>query len=223
MKRIATALAIAILVGVVVFRIAFPTYDYRYRLHLALEIDGKPYSGSSVVDVSWSCGPKIADSGCSATLAGQATAIDLGSKGVLVATLHSGEFASAIPVRGVDASFLCANAFGNQSTHKELSSLPRLAGKRALSHDNFPCLLWFPKPEDPKSVTRVDLETISSQIDPTASFSEAAVEITRDPIVIDITTKLPWLAGLLREKSGAVTVSPGRINLIHNMFVGEAT
>jgi hypothetical protein len=223
MKRFVAALLISALATLVVYQLAFPTFTYRYRLHLTLEIDGKAYTGSSVIEVSWSCGPKIADSGCGARLAGQATAVELGSREVLVATLHSGEVANPM-IHGTDATFLCAKAFGNQSTHEELSSLPELAGARTLSRDNFPYLLWFPKPEDPKSATRVDFGTVSSLIDPTAHFSEATVEITRDPIVIDIATKLPWLASLLREqKSGLVFLSPGRINLINVMFVGEAT
>ena len=68
MKRIVTALATAVLVGVVALGATFPTYDYGCRLHLTLEIDGKPYIGSSVIEVSYSCGSKIPDTeGCAGT------------------------------------------------------------------------------------------------------------------------------------------------------------
>ena len=88
LKWAAIGFAIIIAVAVIAYKMAFPTYSYRYRLHLAVEIEGKVHAGSSVIEVDWSCGLKIADSGCGATLDGQATVIDLGARGVLVALLH---------------------------------------------------------------------------------------------------------------------------------------
>jgi hypothetical protein len=218
MKRLGVFAAV-IAVAVVTYKMAFPSYSYRYRLQLTLEIEGKPYTGSSVIEVSWSCGPKIADSGCAATLGGQATMIDLGSRGVLVATLYSG--GSGTPT-GTDAVFLCAIAFGNGSTHQELPTLSRLSGRRDLSPKDFPHLIWFPDRADRKSATRITLENLSSTIDPTAHFTAGSVEITRDWIVIDVADKLPWYPDLRREQKGkGITTWPGQLNLVHNMFVGE--
>jgi hypothetical protein len=224
MKWAGSALLVVIAVAVAIYKMAFPNYTYRYQLNLALEIEGQIYTGSSVIEVSWSCGMKIADSGCGAVLDGQATLVDLGPRGVLIATLHSGVRVGPTSAGyGTDAIFLCANAFGNRSTFGELPALPELSGRRDLSPANFPYLVWLPHPDDPKSARELTPASISPTIDPTAHFVEAFVEITRDPVVIDIDRKLPWFPALLREQRGKLIVSkPHQFQLIYDMFVGEA-
>jgi len=223
MKRVGVALLVVIAISVLAFRTFFPNYSYRYRLQLELELDEKIYRGSSVIEVNWACGPKRTDAArCVATIAGQAAAIDLGTRGILLATLRPGERNIPASQLGVDAVFLCAEAFGNHSSDNELPALSRLTGRRKLSPENFPYLVWFPNPANPKSVRKLTLGNISNAIDPTAHFTEAFVEITADPIVIDIATKLPWFPALLREQKGKLLISPPtQLQLIYNMFVGE--
>ncbi|MBR1209883.1 hypothetical protein [Bradyrhizobium sp. JYMT SZCCT0180] len=222
MKWLAILLAF-IATGVVIFKLNFPTYSYRYRLQVSLSLDEKVYTGSSVIEVVWECGPKIAGLGrCAAYLGGQAAVIDLGSRGVVVATLRTGENILPIPDGAIDAVWFCANAFGNQSTDAELPALPRLTGRRGLAPSNFPRLIWFANPADPNSAKKITIENVRNTIDPTARFTEAFVEITRDPIVVDIATKLPWYPALLLAQKGKLVIStPGQFQLIYNMFVGE--
>ena len=223
LKWFGVTLGILVAVAVIAFKSTFPSYPYRYRLHLTLELEGRAHTGSSVIQVNWECGPKYSGLGrCAARLAGEATVIDLGPRGALVATLRTGDTVIPIPDGAVDAVFLCANAFGNQSTDEELPVLSRLSGRRSLSPLNFPRLLWFPDAADSKSARRITLESISSTIDPTARVTEAFVEITRDPVVIDISSKLPWYPALEKAQKGkAVTSWPGQFQLVYNMFVGE--
>jgi hypothetical protein len=223
MKWLAILVAL-IAAAVVIFKANFYTYSYRYRLQMALSIDGKVHTGSSVIEVTWECGPKIADSGpCGPSdLRGQAAVVDLGDRGVVVATLRTGDTISPVPDGAVDAVFLCANAFGKRSTYEELPTLPRLKGRRELSPDNFPRLLWFPNPADPKSVKKITVGDVANSLDPTARFTEAFCEITNDPIVANIAEKLPWYPALEREQKGrGITSFPGRFQLVYNMFVGE--
>src|ERR1700752_700564 len=127
---------VIIAVGVVAYKMAFPSYSYRYRLQISLSVDEKVYTGASVIEVTWNCGPEVTGLGrCISSLGGQAVVIDLGSRGAVVATLRSGEYVTPIPDGAVEAVWLCANAFGNPSTHKELPGLPSLTGRRALSPD----------------------------------------------------------------------------------------
>jgi hypothetical protein len=58
---------------------------------------------------------------------------------------------------------------------------------------------------------------------PTARFTEAFVEITDDPIVIDIPNKFPWFSELKRlQRLGQGPLShPGKFQLVHIMFVGD--
>jgi hypothetical protein len=217
---------LAILLGVVVavyavYKLNFPTYSYRYRLQLAVELDGKVHTGSSVIEVRWDCGPHVAGlAQCSPSLGGQATVVNLGPRGVVVATLFSGENISPVPDGAVDAVWFCANAFGNQSTTAELPKLPGLVGRRPLAPNNFPRLVWFSNPTDPKSARKVTIGNVASILDPTARFIEAYVEITRDPMVVDIAKTLPWYPAMLEAQKGIYSES-GRFQLMYRMFVGE--
>lgn len=223
MKWLGFVVALA-LVGYAAFKLTFPTYSYHYRLQLSLSIDEKVYTGSSVIKVTWECGPKIAGLGqCAPSLGGQATIIDLGSRGAVVATLRSGENISPIPDGAVDAVWLCANAFGNHSTNEELRALPHLTGRRDLSPSNLPRLVWFADPTDMRSAQKITVSNVASALGPTARFTEAFVEITKDPIVVDIPEKLPWFSELRRlQKEGRGQLSKsGQFQLVYNMFVGE--
>lgn len=213
-----------ILIAVIAYTSSHSNYSYRYRLGLTISIDNTNYVGSSVIEVKWECGPRVADSGrCGPSLGGQAALVDLGSRGVVVATLRTGENITPVPDGAVDAVWLCANAFGNHSTNEELPGLERLQGRRDLSPSNFPRLVWFANPADVKSAQKITVENMAQALGPGARFTEAFVEITRDPIVIDIESKLPWLPELRRlQREGKLpSVKTGQFKLVYNMFVGE--
>ncbi|MEH2565162.1 hypothetical protein [Bradyrhizobium sp. AZCC 2289] len=223
MKWLGVLLAVAVAV-IVIYKVNYPSYSYRYRLQVSIAVDEKIYTGSSVIEVVWDCGPKIAGLGrCAPSLGGPATLIDLGAHGVIVATLRSGENISPTPDGAIDAVWLCASAFGYRSTNEELPALPHLTGRRNLSVSNLPRLVWFVNPADMKSAQKVTFLNVASVFDPTAHFTEAFVEITRDPIVVDIPNKLPWFSELRRlQKEGKGTLSKsGQFQLVYNMFVGE--
>jgi hypothetical protein len=211
--------------AVVTYKVNHPTYSYRYRLQISLSVDGKVHTGSSVIEVTWECGPKIADSGpCGPVLRGQATVIDLGARGIVVATLITGDSVSPTPDGAISAVFLCANAFGNNSTYEELPALPRLTGRRSLSPSNFPRLVWFSNPADPKSAKKITVEDVANVIDPTARFTEAFVEITNDPIVVDIRKALPWLGPLESKPPGSnIIYLPNNLGLNRYLFIGDAS
>jgi hypothetical protein len=156
-------------IAVIAYTSSHTNYSYRYRLGLAISIDGKIHAGSSVIEVKWECGPRVADSGrCGPSLGGQATLVDLGSRGVVVATLHTGENITPVPDGAVDAVWLCANAFGNHSTNEELPGLQRLQGRRDLSPSNFPRLVWFANPADVKSAQKITIENMAQALGPGA-------------------------------------------------------
>src|SRR4030081_2076305 len=104
----------------------YPNYTYRYRLTMAIEIDGKVHSGSSVIQVTWAGGPEFGDVGAyHPHIRGKAVFIDVAPRGAIVATLGhpwtDGGSGAAL--------WLAAHAFGNNSTTEELPQLPRLRGR----------------------------------------------------------------------------------------------
>jgi hypothetical protein len=223
MKWALAILAILIAIGAVAYKLTFSTYSYRYRLTIAVKVDGQVHTGSSVIQVTWECGPRVADTGgCGSTLGGQATVVDLGARGLLAATLRTGEHVLPVPEGAVDATFLCAKAFGNGSSLKELPALVRLTGRRDLSPDNFPRLVWFPDPDNPKSAMKVTPATIPTVVGGDARIESAFVEITRDQAVVDIARKLRWYPALAKDqKENPPLVMPTQFYLYYRMFVGE--
>lgn len=84
------AVCTAALIGGAVawWKINYPTYIYRYRLTIALEVDGKVHTGSSVIEVIWKGGPEFGDVGpYHPNVRGQGVWIDLGSRGIAIATM----------------------------------------------------------------------------------------------------------------------------------------
>lgn len=223
----AIALIVAFMVGAAIlwFPLNYPGYSSRYRLTVAIETDGKIHTGSSVIEVRWAGQPYIQGAGSYfPRIFGQAAVIDLGPKGAVVATLNNGELYGIAPDGAVDAAFLAARAFGNGSTYEELPQLPQLIGRRELNKDNLPRFIWLANPADPSTARKLTAEEIPALLGPTARLSAAYVEITRDPIVVDIQNKLPWYPELeRRQKYRSVLSRPGEFQLVYNMFVGDGS
>ena len=180
----------------------YPNYSYRYRLTVKIEVDGKIHSGSSVIEVTWHGGPEIGDVGrYTPTLKGQAALVDLGDKGVIVAALVNGEgYGRPAQVFGPWGTlWLVPRAFGLGTSVDELKDWSPPLDKRRLEADNMPLLLWFPDPKDPTSGQTIAPSEISRSLGPSARLVGAFVEITRDPIALDIGEKLPWVAKLSRK------------------------
>lgn len=221
---------IALLIGgaIVWWKINYPTYSYRYRLTLAIEIDGKVHAGSSVIEIVWGGGPEIGDVGhYHPSIRGQAPLVDLGPHGAVIATLINSDYG-----RAADGTYsviwIAARAFGNDSTNQELPKLPHLTGLRHLSPDNMPQLVWFSNISDPSTARKITPADIPELFGPNARLSNATVEITSDPIVIDINKKLPWYKNKklpwykdLREpRNHGVMYLPGGFALADTMFIG---
>ena len=226
------ALGVALLIGGAVawWQIKYPTYSYRYRLSLAIEADGKVHTGSSVIEIIWSGGPEIGDVGpYHPTIRGQATLVNLGNNSAIVAPLLNGESYGPAPDGALSALWIVPRAFGTNSALEQLPDLPRLTGRRQLSANNMPRLIWFADVADPKTARKVlATEIPGALVDPNgvakpkARLIDAYVEITRDPIVVDIDKKLAWYNNMAaRQKSTGVLGRPFEFQLSYPMFVGE--
>jgi len=222
--KVLSIIVACLLGGVVLFKLVYPTYSYRYRLNIAFEVDGKVHSGSSVIEVTWTGGPEFGDVGpYHPTVRGQAVFIDLESRGAIVATLINGESYGTSSDGAVNALWLAAKAFGNRSTNNELPLLPRLRGRRTLTPDNMPRLIWFSDIRDPRTAHKLLVKGIDKTLGPTARLADTSVEITRDPITIDVDKKLPWYEVLKRPlAAGLIPVEYG-FTLSKTMFVGDGS
>jgi hypothetical protein len=83
-----------------------------------------------------------------------------------------------------------------------------------------PRLVWLANVTDEKSARALAVGDLTELFGPTARLDAAFVEITSDPIVIDIDRKLPWYRALAdRQKNGIIT-GP-HFELVYSMFVRD--
>jgi hypothetical protein len=190
------ALVLSLAALMAAYKYFYPTYSYRYRLTVNVEVDQVLHSGSSIIEVTWYAHflPELVS--FSSELRGQATLVDLGNRGVVAATLINGEDYGPAKDGAWGAVWIAARAFGLDSTIDQLPRLPNLSGKRVLAPDDLPRFLWFSNPQDPATARKILVQEFPTVLGPPVRFAGASVEITSDPIVIDIRSKLPWLKSL---------------------------
>lgn len=193
-------IGILLVVGMMVlwFWALFPTASYRYRLTVAVEVDGQVRSGSSVIEVWYRFYPEFMwpiDGMYTLRVFGEAAAVEVGPRGALVATLGGGRDQTA-----VSAYFLAGRAlqpFAVQSsgwyaaTLDRVRALSQMTESADLTPDNMPLFVWFADKSDPELGREVKPGNFSSVIGDQARLVSAKVQITNDPIVIDIPEKLP--------------------------------
>jgi len=219
---VAVILALCAAGAVIWLRTAYPVYSYRYRLTIEIQLSNRLHTGSSVIEVNWVGQPRLGDiPSFLPSIRGQAALINLGAKGVIVAVLHPDQ-SSRTPNGPRDAAVLAARAFDNQSTRRELAELSKLSGKRPLAADNMPQLVWFANANEMTSARKVAPSEIPAVLGADARLAAASIEITGDPVVVDIDRKLPWLRGMIDyQNAHADLVREGDFVLAANMFVGE--
>jgi hypothetical protein len=202
----------------------YPNYTYRYRLTVNIEVDGKLHSGTSVIEVTWHGGPEFGDVGSySPTIRGQAPVVDLEARGVVVATLIAEDWGWHNSNAGYGALWLVPRAFGDEKGGDHAMH-PTLRGKRELAFDNLPRFLWLSNPQDPTTAKTLLVDDIPSVFGPTARLAGAFVEITSDPLVIDIRQKLPWIKTLEERPPGeGVLYLPNKLGISRYMFIGDAS
>lgn len=194
------AIVLLILIGVVfgLYKWNFPTASYRYRLTVAVEVNGQIHSGSSVIEVRYRFNPQFLSvmfGMYDINVKGQAAVVDLGTPGVLVAALGDNSDPST-----VSAAFLAARAFqasaqqghgSYEATLDRVRALSQMRGAVPLAPNNMPPLIWFPSRTNPRSGRAVRANDLGTVIGNDAKLVSAEVAITHDPINIDIPKKLP--------------------------------
>ncbi len=216
-------LALGIGAMVIAYNYFYPTHSYRYRLTVNIEVGGKVHSGSSVIEVTWRGHPEIPEAGSySPELRGQAALVDLGSHGVVVATLLNGESYGPAEDGAWGAIWIVPRAFGVRDSNDGLADLPRLRGKRDLAPNNLPRFIWLGNPQDPTTAQKILVQNFPAVFGPSVRFAGAAVEITNDPLVVDIRDKLPWLKSLEQKPPGEnIIYLPNKLAVSRYLFIGD--
>lgn len=221
MKRFLFVVLLVLFATAATYKFFYPTYSYRYRLTVNIEADGVIHSGSGVIEVVWYAHFLPSLVSFSPELGGQAALVDLDNRGVVVATLFNGEDYGPAKDGALGAIWLAALAFGNNSTLEELPALEKLRGKRDLAPDELPRFLWFSNPRDPMTARKILVQDFPTLLGPSARFTGASVEITNDPLVINIRDKLPWLKSLEQmPPSRNIIYLPNNFPIRRDLFIG---
>lgn len=195
-------------------RSAFPSETVRYRLTLEAESDGKPVSGSGVIqvkqyDTTRSFGPI---GGAGAEVTGEAVALDLGSKGLVFALLHGpvlGLLEDGRPGPLLLKTF--ADVFGREvDPLKKIRILQRERPRREMPLKPIPMLVRFRNISEPASVEQIHPDNFAAALGPGTSLLRVTIEITDDPVTSAIDARLPWLADL--KKGGSLDGSRSAVS-----------
>lgn len=208
-KWLAIVAAVAVIVAV--FAALFPSATVRYRLTLEAEVDGKPATGSGVIEVTYRANPRIL--GASAQFVtevrGEAVVLDLGQRGTLFALLKGGEDTRS------GAEWIVLRAFNfpggalPSPVEKGIGDVRKLSGKVELPLKSLPLLVRFREINDPTTIEKVDPLNLEKSFGPGVKLARATLEIvpagvwpfswfgiTGEPITNKTEKKLNWLKGL---------------------------
>lgn len=211
----AFALACAGLYGLYVWK--YPTYKLRYRIAIAVEVDGHVHQASSVIEgrISKQIQFLTSVNPLGYSERGDAIFLDLGKSRNLVALLATGEFAERPGFIHIVLSHFKLNLWDD----RQLAQVPNLRGKWRLDGNDRPTLVTFSDPADRATARTVKPNEFDQVFGKNVRWRGATVEVTTDSISWGIESHLPWVPQLTSGLSGASTLThPGKFTLNGTYF-----
>jgi hypothetical protein len=177
---------------------AYPSATIRYRLTLTVAADGAEHTGSGVIQVTYGKNVRLLVGGAEIyiQIKGEAVAVDIPGRGTLFAALHAGASRRSNP------EWFVLNTFGfpggglGRPVESGLNRLRTLTGRVELAPGDLPLLVRFRDIDDPKTVERIDPESLAATFGRGVSLKQQTIEITRDPVTTGIEKRLTWLTRL---------------------------
>jgi hypothetical protein len=172
------------------YKVNYPTYTYRFRLAIAVDVGGETKTAASVIEVEAVMRPMpIIFSLVNLYVHGDAVFLDLGNGRNVVALLACNPDGTQGCIED-----LVPNEFGITEL-KNLAKLETLRGSRELTGRFIPTLVTFRDLNDPKSASVVPPDQFEQTFGPDVHFKRAWIEMTSDPVTRGIEKKLPWWSG----------------------------
>jgi hypothetical protein len=176
------------------YKISYPTYIYRYRLSIAVDVDGQTKTASSVIEVVNVTQPKFGSAGPIATQAvGDAVFLDLGANRHVIAILGWG------PNGGTDYAGLLVPTLFHVGGEANFPKWETLRGSRELTGKYIPTLVTFVDLNNPDSARVIEPDSVvnpdafAKAFGPGVHFKRAWIEMTADPVTHGIEEKMPML------------------------------
>ena len=184
-----TVLVLACIIGGAIawYKISYPTYTYRFRLAIAVDVGDETKTASSVIEVRTVTRPmSVIFSPINIYVYGDAVFVDLGAKGNVIALLACGPDGTESCV-----GTLVPEEFGIAGV-KNFPQLETLRGSRELTGKFMPTLITFADLTDPKSARVVRPDQFEQVFGPDVHFKRMWIEMTTDPVTRGIEKNLPW-------------------------------
>lgn len=190
---------IALLIGgaIVWWQTTYPTYTYRYRITIDVEVDGAIKTGSSVIEVTrrWDPVPGRPISHYSTSARGEAAFVDLGKgRNVIVLLASEGGKNTDFPKYIVSEHFKLAGGAEDLSKYRSLNGRWLLDPATLLSNQ-LPTMIRFRDLNDPLSAETVHGYEFPKIFGADVRPPTISVEMTGDPLTSGIEQKLPWWNG----------------------------
>jgi len=194
-------------------KIVYPSYTYRQRMIVEVEVDGQLRTGSSVVEIMVRKQPKIGDSLTAvAYVRGEAVFVDLGQGRNVIALLAAGP-------DGKDTDYprrLVTRVFGVSYEDRDLPKLAALRDRSILSGEVLPTFVTFADLNDPKTARVVQPREFEKVLGANVHFKGAWIEMTDAPLTNEIEGKLPHILQKIREEDKLIHIErlgdPFRVN-----------
>jgi hypothetical protein len=232
------ALFIAVLIGggFAWYKINYPTYTFRYRMTVEVDVDGVVHSGSSVIEVSINRQPPFGSAPPYVPhIRGEAVFVDLGEGRNVIALLAAGPRAENVNYSDSIVPGLFDLPF------KDWAKLSDLRGTREVPVSRMPTFVTFTDLNEPKSARVLAPGEFEQVFGPGVHFRRAFVEmvpagtwpfsalgwprdLAGEPVTRGIFQRLPWLAGFKGYSGGQGQPDWSRPekNLTGNLFTRGA-
>ena len=215
MRKFGIFLVVAALLiagGVAWYRHAYPTYTYRFRLAIAVDVGGQAKTASSVIGVrtvTQPLSPMV--SPIRNEVHGNAVFLDLGLGRNVVALLGCNPNGTQDCIES-----LVPSEFGISGL-KNLPQLENLRGVRELTGKFMPTLVTFGDLTDPESARVVAPDRFEQVFGPDVHFNRIWIEMTTDPVTKGIEREMPMLVSH-RDSMRRAYSDPSRFTAQYHLF-----
>jgi hypothetical protein len=191
-------IAVCIVSFIIWYRIAYPTYTYRYRMTVEVPVDGQVKTGASVIEVRVSKQPKIGSAPAQVSrVRGDAVFVDLGNGRNVIALLASGP-------DGKDTDYpynIVPELFKLTLDDRDLVKLPTLSGSRDVPSNYLPTFVTFVDIGNSKSARLVKPNEFENVFGPGTRLGSVRVEMTTQPVTYGIEKSIPKIIETLRDEA----------------------
>jgi hypothetical protein len=197
------------------FYISYPFGSWRYRMTIVVDTPEGERKGSVVREVVAHTEPRIIPEQGGAyahILQGEAIAIDLGKRGLLFGLMRGGNYDYEYPTHILLDAFPPPGA-QNKYTPEAIRYYRSLKNSKTTLHTSYPIFVKFSNLADPLSIELIatspdqakeyaryyksgKISTINKAFGEGVKIKEMTIEVTDEPVSLEIDKTLNWLKGL---------------------------